>query len=300
MKLVDEIIEMASDSKEPLANVLRKCLVLAFELKNEKLKGWVEKELNGFDRDDVVPEYRKAMLHSKGNFSGPFGAWIPKRPLPWGVLEKQHQELLVSKFTEPIGAYDMLASAGKKGQAVINWAPDLIAHYQAKFIEGYALSQAWQEVPTSLIIGLCEQVRNRVLRFVLEIKEELGHVEDKASAVPAEKVEAAVINYIYGGTNVIGGMVKDFSQFNNIIIAKGDFNGLKSALKGLEVPDAEIALLKQAIDADGADAKEGLGQRTKHWLRDIGSKLGKAGLKVGTTVAQEVAKEWLMQYYGLK
>ena len=50
MRLVDEIIQMASDSEEPLSNVLRKCPVLAFELKNETLKAWVEKELNGFDQ----------------------------------------------------------------------------------------------------------------------------------------------------------------------------------------------------------------------------------------------------------
>ena len=47
MKLVDEIIQMASDGKRSLADALRKCLILAFDLKNDKLKQWVEKELNG-------------------------------------------------------------------------------------------------------------------------------------------------------------------------------------------------------------------------------------------------------------
>ena len=69
MKLVNEIIELASDGKQPLAKVLRKCLILAFDLKNDELKYWTEKELNGFDKDDELPPYRSVTLHSKGNFS---------------------------------------------------------------------------------------------------------------------------------------------------------------------------------------------------------------------------------------
>jgi len=43
MKLVDEIIDGAVDGKTPIADILRKCLVLAFQLKNGRLKEWVEK-----------------------------------------------------------------------------------------------------------------------------------------------------------------------------------------------------------------------------------------------------------------
>src|SRR5436190_8302656 len=95
-------------------------------------------------------------------------------------------------------------------------------------------------------LGLCEEVRNRLLRFALEIREELGHVEDKPSAVPAENVEAAIVNFIYGGVNVIGATVKEFTQIGNLVVAKGDFSGLTKALKTLDIPDAD-AVLKQAI-----------------------------------------------------
>jgi hypothetical protein len=296
MKLVNEIIELASDGKQPLADVLRKCLILAFDLKNEKLKNWTERELNGFAKDDEVPPYRTVTLHSKGNFSGPAGSWIPQRPLPLGILEKKERDYLInSKFLQPIATYDT-SGLSDEHNAIINWPPDLIVKYQARFIEGYALSQAWQEVPASVMVGLCEEVRNRVLRFALEIREEVAQVDDQPSALPAEKIEAAVINYIYGGVNVIGGTAKDFTQIGNIIVAKGDFNRLTNALRSLEVPDVEIASLKQALAEDG----ETLGQRTKQWLTNLGSKLGSTGLKIGATIAQEAAKEWLLQYCGLK
>ena len=97
---------MAADGKQPLANALRKCLVLAFDLKNETLKQWTEKELNGFGKDDEVPDYRKVMLHSKGNFSGPGGMRLTNRPLPLTILETKDWDILTSRLTQPIAAYD--------------------------------------------------------------------------------------------------------------------------------------------------------------------------------------------------
>jgi hypothetical protein len=177
MRLVDEIIEMASDGKRPLADALRKCLVLAFELQNEKLKEWTNGELNGFDKEDEVPQYRRANLHSKGMFSGYAGAQLRNMPLPLGVLNIEHWDWLTTKLRQPIAAYERLSKGELTDNAKINWPPDLIHQYQSSFIDGYALSAAWQEVPISLIIGLCDEVRNRLLRFVLEIKSEAGGTE---------------------------------------------------------------------------------------------------------------------------
>ena len=185
MKLLDEIIEMSADSKKPVSDSLRKCLILAFQLKNERLKEWVENELNGYDKQADVPEYRKVQLHSRGNFSGPAGSWLPSRALPISVLKQEHRGMLVSALAAPIGSYEDLPD--KKGELIINWPPGLIVRYQSRFIEGYALSQAWQEVPGSLVVGLCEQVRNRLLRFALEINEELGAAEEKPEICRLEK-----------------------------------------------------------------------------------------------------------------
>ena len=178
MKLLNEIIEEATDPRASVAGTLRKCLILAFELKNEKLKQWAEKELNGYHRKDEgdIPEYRRATLHSKGNFIGPFGSWMKDRPLPMTVLKPEHRSLLdPAILTEPIASYEI--NATKKidvGHFSINWAPDLIVLYQAKYIEGWALSSAWQEIPSGLIVAVVDSVRNRLLRFALELREELG------------------------------------------------------------------------------------------------------------------------------
>ena len=299
MRLVDEIIEMVADGKRPIADALRKCLILSFELKNDRLKEWAEKELNGYSRDDTVPEYRSVTLHSKGNFSGPAGAWIPQRPLPLGILEEKHRKWLTTKFVHPIASYDV-GGTDEKHNATIPWSPDLIVHYQAKFIQGYALSQAWQEVPASLLIALCEEVRNRLLRFALEIREELGNVDDKPKDLPIRQVDAAVVNYIYGGSNVIAGAASDFTQIGTIQISEGDLVGFANSLKRLGIAQDDVEEATMVLVEDGKPKASAVGRKASEWIKNVSSKLGDAGLKIGTAAAQQLITQWVMQYWGLK
>ena len=53
-KIQDDILG-ATD----LSLILRKAKVLAYKLKNQEFKDWVEHELNGYDENDLLPEYRK-------------------------------------------------------------------------------------------------------------------------------------------------------------------------------------------------------------------------------------------------
>jgi hypothetical protein len=49
MKLLDEIIEGAVNDTQPIGTVLRKCLVLEQQVKNEKFRIWLNNELDGYD-----------------------------------------------------------------------------------------------------------------------------------------------------------------------------------------------------------------------------------------------------------
>jgi hypothetical protein len=145
------------------------------------------------------------------------------------------------------------------------------------------------------------------LRFALEIRDELGHYGGEPAAVPAERIEAAVVNHIYGGVNVIGGTVKDFTQIGSVLVPKGDFNvpkgdfnALTGALKRLDIPDKEIGSLKEAIEADGKSKEGGLGKRASAWLKRVGTMVGREGFSIGTAATQELVKAWLLQYCGLK
>jgi hypothetical protein len=72
--LLDDIINAAIDGKQPLPDILRKCLLLGHELKNDRLKEWANQELNGYTSAKDVPGYRIVSALAKGDFVGPFHA----------------------------------------------------------------------------------------------------------------------------------------------------------------------------------------------------------------------------------
>lgn len=294
MKLVDDIIQSVTEAEEPIARTLRRCLVLAYELNNETFKTWLQKELDGYSGDDELPDYREATGTAKGFFIGPLGAEIRNQPLPSSVLREEHRHFAREiKLRQPIAAYDQ-QDTGKT--AMLLWPADLVVLYQDKFFDGYSLNRAWMEIPTSLIAGLVDTVRTRVLTFALQMREELQAEENNSPQTLTPAVVERIVNVtILGGNNVLGNV----QEFAPQTVVAGDLSSLKHALSHVGVREAEIAELETAIGKDGGTDKKSLGQRTQKWIAETAKKLGGAGVKIGGAVAEEALKRAVMGYLGL-
>ncbi|MBM7025312.1 hypothetical protein [Clavibacter zhangzhiyongii] len=57
--LLRSLRDRALDETEPLAGLLRKCLLLGAETGSSSLRDWARLELNGYVEEASVPEYRK-------------------------------------------------------------------------------------------------------------------------------------------------------------------------------------------------------------------------------------------------
>jgi hypothetical protein len=303
MKLLDEIIDLAVDGNGQTPVLLRKCLLLARQLKNDRLRHWAEKELDGYSEEDELPEYRRGTGMAKGLFLGPFNASISDQPLPASVLQKEHRHWAREiKLMQPIVAYERISDTGKpvNTSAAFPWPADMVAMYQAKFIEGYALNRAWLEIPPTMFPTLLDTVRNRVLRFALDLKDDLGDVADNIDALPRDKVDRQVIYNIYGGTNIVAESARNFAQFGNVTVKEGDAASLQAAMQKLGVSAPGVSELQAALaeDEEAASAPT-LGQRTKTWLTGIGTKLVDAGASITLETAKAEATKYLLQYFGL-
>ena len=305
MRLVDEIIDLAVDDKTPLPVLPRKCLVLAHDLKNERLKTWVEKELDGYEDTDDLPDYRRTFAISKGVSFGPFGARIENHPIATAIMKDEHRPIVEdATFRSAVSAYQL----GLEGQVEgwrIPWNPNLVAMYQGAFYKGYALAQAWMEVPGSFVSALLDTVRNRVLKLALELRDELGLVNDDPAALPFEVVDRTVVNHIYGGQNVFAGRVDGIAQAGPVVVIKGDVAALKCALERLGVADrGDVQALEKAIAEDAADQPApGLGGRTLDWIKGAAFKLvgkgGDAALEVAKAQMTAELTRVVSQYLGL-
>jgi hypothetical protein len=296
--MLDEIISGAVDSKHSVSELLRRCLVLAYALKNVRIKEWANQELNGYKSIEGLPEYRVIASRAQGSFAGPAGAYVAKRNIPSAVLDKEHRQWAETAYlTQAVSAYeDIPTSENKNTSVIIPWDNNLILRYQADLIDGFALVSAWQEIPKSAVVELLDTIRNRTLNMALELKSEIGNNEDLGAAT-AQRVDSIVVNSIYGSNVYLasGHANLNATTIQNFISA-GDRNQLDGVLRNSGLSDSDLRALSESMNGDG---QEKMGSRVMQWIKTTAPKVLAGGVKIGTTVGQTLLTEWLKQYYGL-
>jgi AbiTii len=301
MPLLDDIIEAAIDDKVGIGSLLRTCLVLESQIKNDKFRAWLNLELDGYDRDHEgdFPDYRVFNCVNRGDFLG-LTVKMTDQPISLHVMDERDRKMLaVVHLHQPAASYEGRKS--KDTDAALPWNPTITTKYQGKIYQNGepTLIRAWQEIPGSVLVGLLEQVRTRVLRFALELKDNLPVETDSAKQLPAAVVERSVINNIYGGNNIIASHSENFALISQTNVHEGNMVELEAALANLGITHEGIAALRSDMEADKKDGQSTVGPKTKHWLADMGKYLAKEGAKAGFEVAKQAATKWILQHYGL-
>ncbi len=300
--LLDDIIDLTTDNKQPITVLLRKCLVLASQLKNERLKVWANKELNGYDENDNLPPYRVLTTLARGNFSGYGGRQLRGWPIPAAVLEVEHRKFATeTPLIHGVSTYEDLSKGD--GDIQSQWNPDLVLYYQRRIpLQGYGLISAWQEIPKGGIVGMLDTIRTRVLNMALEIKFEIGKTDADLKTITAQEaknVDQTIVNNIYGGNVYVAGgestMNATTIQEQQQNIVAGDWEHLAKVLRSAGVSGAEIDELSTAVKADG----QAMGSKVKGWIGKVAPRVLSGGVKIGAVVGQTLLVEYLKQYCGL-
>jgi AbiTii len=299
--LLDKLIDLATDNQQPLTVLLRQCIVLAYELKNEQLKEWANHELNGYSNQAEVPKYRTVAAGATGVFRAGYMFPAIKRSIPGGAMEEAHRKFAEEvHLFEPVSAYENSLNAVQsgKGQAMAyKWNADLITYYQEAFIEGHALVDAWQEVPMGVIAGMLDTIRTRVLNMALELKSEIGESDAdlkkvKSSEAEAEKVNSIVLTQIFGGTVYMAAGQQNVNVQN---IAVGDWEDLKKVLNESGLGEKDVAELSQALHQDNKT----MGATVKGWISRNAGKVFNSGLQVGVSVGTTILTQYIKRHLGL-
>lgn len=228
MTLLREIQNAAIDSETNLATLLRKCKVLSFRLGSKDFKNWVDMELNGYDSIDELPAYRIFLnVHSKGHFTGPGGTGIKYADIPMISLPEKHRDRMSTCYiTYPIASIASLIENSEEGTAREPWDPSFVAIYGNKIYNRLTCMQAWKVISITSLIALLDEVRNRILNFVLEIEAEnpeAGEALIDSNPVSPEKVESIFNSNIQG-----------YSIECLLFTYSNAFKSYKSALEKLE------------------------------------------------------------------
>jgi AbiTii len=300
MTLLDEVIIIAVDTKQSLPVLLRKCLLLAYELKNDHLKSWANQELNGYAPAQELPDYRIVYVGARANFTGYFGREMRNWPIPPAMLEERHRDFARKLcLRQAISCYES-ASISEEGSLTYAWPGDLCLYYQDKLVQDFALVNAWRSISRSGISGMLDTIRNRTLNMALELKADMGDTNsvDKLSEANGDKVNQAVTHNIFHGPAYFASGESQLSVITSgqqIVITEGNLDALNQALlkSGLSQPDVQE--LATAIQHDG----KGIGSSVQSWIKKTAPKLLAGGAKVSSKIAQSLITEWLNQYFGL-
>jgi hypothetical protein len=203
------------------------------------------------------------------------------------------------RLFQPASSYD--GPPEKADDAQLPWNPALTTKYQTKFFQDsdFVLNRAWQLIPGSILVALLDTVRNRVLRFALDLRGQLGPEIPTVEKLPKSTIDASVVNYIYAGNVLIASHAENVSQITHTIIPAGDSAALRSALVKLGITPDGIAQLEESMREDTKTGQLTVGPKIKGWLANLGNYLSKEGLAVGVDVAKRAATKWILQHYGL-
>ena len=290
------------DSSIPISDILRKAKVLASLLKNNEFKRWVDAELKGYDTADDVPDYRKLEPASLGTFAGPRRQTVTQE-IPLSVLPDSFRQL-----TEPLGIETSVkeieasaAEAAKNDNHQIPWPPEAVifARDHVRMTSGFMLVHAWRPFSKARMEGILDQVRNRLLDFLLQLEQiepEVMKSEAAIRAVSGDKVQNTFNTTILGGGNIVAtgtGFRQDITQ-----VKTEDQNSLLDHLRSLGCPEDALEDLRTALTQDGARSQEQLGDAVKSWFGRMTVRTIEGTWKVGLDVAPSLLKEALFRYYG--
>ena len=90
--LIDEIIQLLSSDQGSITEALLKTKVLLHQIGHRELIEWVNYELNGYEKNESVPQYRVLRARVVGNLAN-IRMRATSHPIPIGHLSDNERKI---------------------------------------------------------------------------------------------------------------------------------------------------------------------------------------------------------------
>lgn len=296
MSLLDEIRSDLVNESASLSNTLRKAKILASALGSPEFRDWIDFELGGYPDRDSVPSYRRFRPTNLGTFAGPFQSGVKNVVLPTFDLPdtvKEFAENLI--FFHGVGALEAQASSSHQWK----WPQEMVmlAQNSTQMTGDMVLVDAHQPIPSHVISGVLDQVKNRLLDFVLGLQESNVTAEDLDNRTVEPEVARNLFHInIYGDRNIVASGERVNQKVK--IVQEGDIDSLLESLREFNVEDDDLSKLKDAVLAEPSATGGSYGPKVQSWLGGMISKAVTKTWNVGLENASKLLTDALNGYYG--
>ncbi len=240
--LVAELQRDALDSRVPVAELLRKCLVVATKLGVEEFASWVHHELDGY-KGIAVPEYR--IVYGAPQVFNPYHGY---QPLNFGD-SRQAEICSKMNFNQPIGEieHDLRgAERAGPGSFQVSYPP---AKERALMNAMEFPLQPSLHVNSSQLHKILEAVRKVVLEWSLKLEAD-GILGDGLTFSREEREKAQMVTYniknsIHGNVEQSQIQVESISAVQDMSTKSFDISELKEVLRSIRLALDELSLARE-------------------------------------------------------
>lgn len=231
---INTIIKELVDPNVKLKDTLLKVQVLAFKIKNTRLKEWVDNELNGFI-SKKVPSYRIIPSLAFGNMvqDRGFGGMMTRnnQPLPIEYLDKElSQTLKTVAINSSVSELEHMILKG--GEYQINIPHFVHIEITKLLANDWVIDSAWQKISLNSIEGIISSIKSNLLNFLLELADEIGENENIEIMKHNNKIDSLFDKTI---GNLTGETINISIGTDNVQVVNTGTNSQMNVAKGAKV-----------------------------------------------------------------
>lgn len=311
--VLQEVIDELLNAEKSLIGPLMKLNYFGRLIKNSELITYTTSEINGYDPDDNVPEYRKTIGRLVVDASSYF---IETRPLelPMSVVPtsfREHFQYL--SIREGISTVEKMAKDMSEDGKQEFYKPlplELLSEIQPILTKLYVSNPPLKASAIrvigngNVILDISGSVRTKLLEFIMAIADELGfdiEVTDTNTKAINQTVNYYMSTIITtsGDGNVVN-TGNENTITNNARIEKGNLQQLKDELRKQGIDEADIAELATILQEENLKPEtNALGDRSTNWILGITKKALSGVGKIATSVSANLLATMIKAYHGI-
>ncbi|WP_298301118.1 hypothetical protein [uncultured Erythrobacter sp.] len=307
MAILSEIQEELLKQDGSLSTALLKLRYLASRLGSADLEEWVVHEIEGYPKDQEVPEYRLAELAISGTFSNGFQMMSDVSVPPHIIKREAGEDWVRVPIREAIGVIDSMVSGhsitelNDYGVSVSAIIPLL----SGKVYEGMECLTLNSKFAGSPFLKINQTIRSKTLDLTLELEKKLpaaneitlGSSRSELSSNERQVAQQVTHQHFYGSVGSVTQGGDHRVQTVNVIA--GDLTSLRNWLLDSGIDPELTKQVAEALKTGNPQPEQLEGDGAFAWIKEKLGEGAMAALGVGKEVAKEVITSGIKAYYGL-
>ncbi|MFD1753582.1 hypothetical protein ACFSC6_00085 [Rufibacter sediminis] len=299
--MIKQLIQDLVYDNISLSQALTRAKLIAYKIKDENFKNWINNELNGYKNSkDVLPDYRIISCSLQGKIVDYYGR-TSNIPIAAYELDKFLDGILYRmNVTQSISTLEesLKAATGPYGQTNIH--PVVVQQLNSmanQSNEDYTLLEASQEIQFSQLQHIIDLTKQKLIDTLLELNDAFPNMDNefKETKENIDKASHIITNNIYGSNNPLNvGIGDNLNQRNKVNIQVSQSFEELNDLKKYGVDEESIDELKTILeDKTDPEKEKSVAKRITTWLGSLSKKAIEKGVELQIPLIMERLSNYL-------